>query len=282
MDQPVSCPAVLIGIELYHPAGFTGDPGMYEYLSKPEPYNATFKALGYPGPQWWFTLHMIQTPMVALVGIGLLLMVGKVRGASVGAVPLVLAALENCRVRLPAVLHRAGISIGGFGLARSILITEQMASSGSLQPVQVEGVEAVLNATWTDHSGRRRRLVRKPDGIVGGVHRGDTDCPGSVHVPQGLVAAAAAPGGIRLGATAQPHSISRTDRVRAVDSFGVLDLVGRAIETRCGGGTYGRLVGLLAPQPGVEVGPEELPAPGRVLFSSQVLSFLSSSRRTHS
>ena len=67
-------PVVLVGVELFHPAGFTftpPGPGMYEYLSKPEPYNPLYKALAYPGPQWWFALHMIQTPMVALVAIGL-------------------------------------------------------------------------------------------------------------------------------------------------------------------------------------------------------------------
>ena len=28
-------PAVLIAIELFHPAGFTAHPGMYQFLSKP-------------------------------------------------------------------------------------------------------------------------------------------------------------------------------------------------------------------------------------------------------
>ena len=41
----VVAPAVLVGIELFHPAGFTmtaghpHNPGMYEYLSIPEPYD---------------------------------------------------------------------------------------------------------------------------------------------------------------------------------------------------------------------------------------------------
>jgi hypothetical protein len=52
-------PLVLVGFELFHPAGFTTSPGMYQYLSKPEPYDPQFKALAYFGPQWWFTLHMI-------------------------------------------------------------------------------------------------------------------------------------------------------------------------------------------------------------------------------
>ncbi len=72
-------PATPLGIELYHPAGFTQDPGMYQYLSRPEPYNPQFHGLGYFGPHWWFVLHMIQTPMIALVAVGLWMLAGKVR-----------------------------------------------------------------------------------------------------------------------------------------------------------------------------------------------------------
>src|ERR1700684_4186113 len=64
-------PLVLVVLELFHPAGFTTSRGMYQYLSQPEPYDPRFKALAYYGPQWWFTLHMVQTPMVALVSVGL-------------------------------------------------------------------------------------------------------------------------------------------------------------------------------------------------------------------
>ena len=79
----VIAPAVLIGIELFHPAHFTSPPGpgMYQYLSKPEPYNPGFVALSYPGPDWWFLLHMIQTPLVGLVAVGLWLLVGQIGSA---------------------------------------------------------------------------------------------------------------------------------------------------------------------------------------------------------
>jgi hypothetical protein len=53
-------PVVLVVLELFHPAGFTATPGMYQYLSQPEPYNPTYKALAYFGPNWWFALHMIR------------------------------------------------------------------------------------------------------------------------------------------------------------------------------------------------------------------------------
>src|SRR5579864_7441948 len=73
-------PLVLAVIELFHPAGFTQNPGMYQYVSQPQPYNRAYQALAYPGPHWWFLLHTIQTPMVALVAVGLWLMVRRVKG----------------------------------------------------------------------------------------------------------------------------------------------------------------------------------------------------------
>ena len=50
----VVAPAVLIVIELFHPAGFTADPGMHHYLSHPQPQQPQHQALGYFGPSWWF------------------------------------------------------------------------------------------------------------------------------------------------------------------------------------------------------------------------------------
>lgn len=143
-------PLVLIGIELFHPAGFTQDPGMYQYLSTSQPYDPAFNALAYPGPWWWFTLHMVQTPMVVLVGIGLLLVLGKVTSAD-GTPTAVLAWLARLSILVFMVYYTALDSIGGFGLARSILLTEQMAASGQLTGEQVDGVIQILNATWTDH-----------------------------------------------------------------------------------------------------------------------------------
>src|ERR1051325_4889540 len=60
------------------PGGLHSQPGMEEDLRKPEPYNPQYAALGYFGPQWWFTLHMIQTPMMSLVAVGLWLLADKV------------------------------------------------------------------------------------------------------------------------------------------------------------------------------------------------------------
>lgn len=142
-------PAVLVGIELYHPAGFTNNPGMYEYVSQPQPYDPAFKALAYPGPWWWFTMHMVQTPMVVLVGIGLLMILAPVSSGD-GTPAAALAWLGRLAILVFLIYYTALDSIGGFGLARSIEITEQMAASGRLSAEQVDGVRQVLNATWTD------------------------------------------------------------------------------------------------------------------------------------
>ena len=145
----LAAPAVLVTIELFHPAGFTADPGMYQYLSKPEPYNPQFEALGYFGPQWWFTLHMIQTPMVGLICIGLWLLVG-VTAASSHPLVVTSAWLSRIATFLVIVYYTALDSIGGFGLGKTIELTERFARDGQLTPLQVAGIERVLNATWTD------------------------------------------------------------------------------------------------------------------------------------
>jgi hypothetical protein len=66
----VAAPAVLIGIELFHPAHFTGDPGMFQFLSKPEPYYPRYAALSYPGPGWWLARKAPWPPLVLLLAFG--------------------------------------------------------------------------------------------------------------------------------------------------------------------------------------------------------------------
>lgn len=153
-------PTVLIAIELFHPAGFTypPGPGMYEYLHKPEPYNPHYHALGYFGPQWWFILHMIQTPMVGLVAVGLWLLADKITSADSPAA-MTFAWLSRVATFVFFVYYTALDSIGGFGLAKSIELTELYAHNGTLTPPlipaltpdQVTGVKLVLNETWTNH-----------------------------------------------------------------------------------------------------------------------------------
>lgn len=145
----VAAPVVLVSIELFHPAGFTADPGMYQYVSKPEPYNPHFQALAYPGPQWWFMLHMIQTPMVGLVAVGLWLLASRIEDAD-GTGPLALAWLARVATFVFVIYYTALDAIGGFGVARTIINTEGLAAAGKLTPEQVTGVALVVNTTWVD------------------------------------------------------------------------------------------------------------------------------------
>jgi hypothetical protein len=145
----VAAPAVLIGLELFHPAHFTASPGMFAFLSKPQVYDAHYVAFGYAGPSWWFTLHFIQTPVVALVAVGLWLLAGRVDDAD-GTIPSTLAWLSRAATLTFLVYYTALDSIGGTGLARLLLNTNALAEAGRLTPAQVEGVALVLNTTWAD------------------------------------------------------------------------------------------------------------------------------------
>ncbi len=145
----VIAPIVLLGIELFHPARFTADPGMYQYLSKAEPYQSHFEALAYPGPNWWFLLHMIQTPMVGLVSIGLWLLAGRVTDED-GALADLLAWCSRIATFVFLIYYTALDAIGGFGLGRAIINTETLAAAGRLTPDQVAGVTLMLNTTWVD------------------------------------------------------------------------------------------------------------------------------------
>jgi hypothetical protein len=142
-------PSVLITIELFHPAGFTQNPGMYDYLHKPEPYDPQYSALGYFGPQWWFTLHMIQTPMVGLVAVGLWLLADKV-APSEGLAATTFAWLSRGATFVFLIYYTALDAIGGIGLGKTLEITGQLAREGKLTPEQVVGVAQVLNRTWTN------------------------------------------------------------------------------------------------------------------------------------
>jgi hypothetical protein len=142
-------PAVLVAIELFHPAGFTRTPGMWEYLSKPQPHTPAHAALQYFGPTWWFTLHMIQTPMVGLVCIGLWVMIKDIN--VVDHVPAgVFAGLSRIATFVTIIYFTALDSIGGFGLGRYILTTQELAAAGKLSQEQLSGVITLLNTVWVD------------------------------------------------------------------------------------------------------------------------------------
>jgi hypothetical protein len=114
----LAAPLVLITIELFHPANFTVTPGMYEFLSHAEHYDPTYQALGYFGPEWWFALHMIQTPMVGLVAVGLWLMVDDVGGADGGAAMVCAGFRARGHLRLRGLLRCSTRSAGSVSAAR--------------------------------------------------------------------------------------------------------------------------------------------------------------------
>ena len=141
-------PAVLVGIELFHPANFTAHPGMYQYLSQAE-HQPGHHALDYFGPQWWLVMHMIQTPMVGLVAVGLLLMLDGI-GSQEGSAAVSMAWLARAAIFVFAIYFTVLDAIGGIGLGRTILTVQSLAAAGKLSPQQVDGIELLLNTTWVD------------------------------------------------------------------------------------------------------------------------------------
>ena len=145
----VVAPAVLITLELFHPANFTKEPGMYAYLSHPEHYMPDHYALGYFGPDWWFALHMIQTPMVCLVAIGLWRLLAPV-GAADGLLAMAAAWLARVAVFVFLVFYTVLDGIGGVGLGRSIVVLQGMIADKTLTKDQADGAIGLLNAMWVD------------------------------------------------------------------------------------------------------------------------------------
>lgn len=145
----VAAPAVLVALELFHPANFTASPGMYEFLSHAEHHEPQFKALGYFGPNWWFHLHMVQTPLVGLVAIGLWLTVAPI-GAADGGAALACAWLARLSIFVFVVYYTVLDAVAGIGLGRYITTTQTLAADGKLSPAQLEGVVLLLNTVWLD------------------------------------------------------------------------------------------------------------------------------------
>ncbi len=141
-------PVVLMSIELFHPSGFTAKPGMYAFLSHAE-HDPRFHALDYFGPNWWLTLHMIQTPLVGLVAVGLWSTVAGVGGAD-GAPAALCAWLARLSIFLMLIYFTVLDGIGGIGLGRTILVVQQLAADGKLTPAQLDGIELLLNTLWAD------------------------------------------------------------------------------------------------------------------------------------
>lgn len=149
----VVAPAILLVVELFHPAGFTKDPGMFAYLSNPEAHTAAHHALAYPGPHWWFLLHFIQTPLVVLVAVGLVLLLAGI-DAEQGMPAFWLAWIARLCLFVFVVYYTALDAIGGMGMGRAVEITNAYADGSygavAFSPEQVEVVARVLDTLWVD------------------------------------------------------------------------------------------------------------------------------------
>jgi hypothetical protein len=139
-----AAPAVLVALELFHPANFTGHPGMYHYLSHAEHHDAQSRALDYFGLNWWFALHMIQTPMVGLVAVGLWLMVGSI-GRNDGTATMISAWFARAAVFIFLIYYTVLDSIAGIHLGRTIVVLQDMVADGRLSSTQFDGVVLLLD-----------------------------------------------------------------------------------------------------------------------------------------
>ncbi len=81
---------------------------------------------------WWFTLHMIQTPLVALVVVGLWLMLAEVTDTDSGYARAA-AWLARAAILVFAIYYTVLDAIGGIGLGRTIVTTE---GDGGIGPAQ--------------------------------------------------------------------------------------------------------------------------------------------------
>ncbi|WP_127089584.1 hypothetical protein [Aquabacter cavernae] len=141
-----TAPLVLAGIELFHPSGFSKDPGMYAYLCASQPYNPRYWALGYFGPEWWFTLHVIQLPLLGLVSVGLWL---TMHGIEDG-IAAVCAWLSRIATFIFLLSYTSLDSIGGIGLGRTMLNMQALEAAGKLNAQQMDGAVLLLETNWAD------------------------------------------------------------------------------------------------------------------------------------
>ena len=145
----VIAPLILASIEMFHPAHFTAVPGMSNFLSHPQANDPHFKAIFYFGPDWWFLMHMIQTPLVIVVSFGLLLLTDtfgirqNLRGS-------LLAWVSRIATVIFMTYYTVLDAIGGIGLGRQLIVMKEMIESGTLTPPEAERVRFFLDRMWVD------------------------------------------------------------------------------------------------------------------------------------
>jgi hypothetical protein len=145
----VIAPLLLAGLETFHPAHFTANPGMTSFLLQPQPSDLHYEAIKYFGPEWWFLMHMVQTPLVVLVSLGLLL-ITDVIVVGEGARFTPLAWISRVATVIFMTYYTVLDSIGGIGLGRELLALNSMHESGALTAPQVETIRFFLDQMWVD------------------------------------------------------------------------------------------------------------------------------------
>lgn len=146
----VISPLVLMGMELFHPSHFTANPGMTTYLCHPQPHDPHYDALSYFGPKWWFLLHMVQTPLVVLVGIGLLILTGAFDQGSKNQKGQIFAWIARIAIFFFVVYFTVLDSIGGIALGRQLIVIDQLFAAGEISGYDAHVIQRFLDVMWVD------------------------------------------------------------------------------------------------------------------------------------
>ena len=147
----VLSPLILMAMELFHPAHFTANPGVTAYLCHPQPHDPHFDALAYFGPNWWFLLHMVQTPLVVLIGIGLLILsnafyqnpICKPQGQ-------IFSWIARVAIFIFIVYFTVLDSIGGIALGRQLIVIDQLFAAGEISGYDAHVIQRFLDIMWVD------------------------------------------------------------------------------------------------------------------------------------
>ena len=145
----VVVPLLLAALELFHPAAFTVFPGVSTYLSHPQAGDPHFNAIAYFGPDWWFLLHMIQTPLIVIVAFGLLWLSGPLGGFE-RARYIWLAWISRVATVVFMTYYTVLDGIGGIGLGRQLSVINNQLAAGALTPMRAEAIRDFLDAMWID------------------------------------------------------------------------------------------------------------------------------------
>ena len=145
----VVAPVLLAGIELFHPAHFTLNPGMTSFLSQPQPHDPYFNAITYFGPEWWYLLHMLQTPLVVVVAFGLLHLTDTFgRNATARYMPL--AWISRIATVVFMTFYTVLDGIGGIALGRELVILNDLLASNTITASDAETIRYFLDRLWVD------------------------------------------------------------------------------------------------------------------------------------